>query len=134
MMFTLMAYFLSLGHSFIPHHNHNNHSEHYHHDHSIEPEGDHRHIEHGCHLDHGLLDYIACVLGDHHHSDIPCKVYEEVLTQKQNNNQNDLSVLAEHRLVLSKVETSFHYPCYHIPFYDNRFLANVIARRGPPYA
>lgn len=134
---TLTAYFLTLGHSFIPHHHHEKNQAEHHHHHSHE--GDnlaHDHVAHGNHFDENLIDYLACIFGEHHHSEMPCKVTEEWSNQKQSNKQFNSSDLTANSEInsgeLFKSDTKTHYNFR--PQTNFELLVNIIAKRGPPTA
>ena len=69
----LLVYGVSFGHQLIPHHHHeiNTQLNHHHsgvHNHCIDDKETHQHVEHGDHFDEGVIDLLACILGEHEHN------------------------------------------------------------------
>lgn len=136
-VFTLFAYFLSLGHSLIPHHHHNAETPHHHHhsdEHADEHDThDHDHVAHENHFDDGIIDYLACVLGEHEHQDSNCDLVKENREQKQNENQ-DNAVKSVLELPVSGIFIADEYTSY--SDYSKRLKALLISNehitRAPP--
>jgi hypothetical protein len=79
----LMIYSLGMVHGFIPHshyaeladgvvfeHGVEHGSNHLHHHHDANDTGNHTHVAHNGHLDHGFMDILICILSEAHQTDI----------------------------------------------------------------
>ncbi len=128
-----MAYFMSLGHSFIPHHHHDENTEHHHHHHASDTEEEHDHIAHHDHYDNDLLDYLACVFGEHHSGE-DCITYEEIITGKSTQkNKNATPYELSNPFLLGDI-TFFQNNHYQFDLLVTGSTVSGVGKRGPPQA
>jgi hypothetical protein len=141
--FLLLVYSVSFAHQIIPHHHHENNDEHEHHlveihDHCVAEEVTHNHVAHEDHFDEGLIDYLACVLGNHeHNSATECEFLEASNAQKKTGKSSKVAASntliafnndVHFELVDSKTESHLEISFPKDPLSENR------GKRGPPQA
>jgi len=125
---------MSLGHSFIPHHHHEKDVDHHHHHEGHSDDVNHHHVKHGDHFDEGLIDYLACIFGEHQHSETPCDFSENYTSQKQTNSQNILVIFVLEK-ELSSAINSISKSSVSLRFIEDsrqNLFINKSGKRGPP--
>lgn len=134
---------MSFGHQIIPHHHHQVDEDHNHHlvgahNHCVTEAETHNHVAHEDHFDEGLIDYLACVLGNHeHNSSSECEFIEVSTDQKNNGNTantaagfgvEQTSFYGDVLQSQSPIRIRSFCIAYKDPLAENR------AKRGPPQA
>jgi len=137
----LLIYAVSFGHQIIPHHHHAINSNHNHtnantHNHCITEKDSHSHVAHNDHFDEGVIDYLACVLGNHEdHPKDECVVLNTPNDQKNNaknpTNLKEGLFFSVNQLAAYKTETILIFPLYFSNLCLN-LVAQKKAKRGPP--
>ena len=95
-VFLLSVYFISFGHSIIPHHHHSEFEENCQYGEAKssnchEQESEHAHFNHKDHLDEGLLAFLSCLLSNvEHHADCEVALIAKTLNVSKKSVEVDL--------------------------------------------
>lgn len=137
----LLVYALVFGHQVVPHHHHDLNNFHNHHasgelDHCISEKETHQHISHQEHFDEGILDYIACLIGQAEHNPLTDCECEVVFDNRFSTDQNTKTV--SHDTLLSGVYATevladsqrVNSPDFEVEVSEKRIEHGI--NRGPP--
>lgn len=139
----LLVYGVSFGHQVLPHHHHEIDEHHNHHsvgthDHCIDEKETHGHdhVAHEDHFDEGVIDFLACILGNHEHTPAgDCELTDAPNQQKNTvkDQEKTTATLVENPCVLEfiSLEPQTEKSLFRSNF-RSHFLAESISLRGPP--